>query len=749
MNKIFQIFVVAALVVIFAFLIIIYIFLFRDQSWPPRAEARFLAQAQLKQLKTLESFKDLRTGRSLNYFNLDGSESSIYEVELIDLHGEQSGYMVVSLDQDDFPIKEFAAEGPGLRSRLKAKIGHDRFRPVWLTPTFTIAIDKDGNTLAREGNYIRKKKPAASEPSKASTDQNKYQMIVEEEALFKQRNKPYIQKARSSGIFRKKKSTDLVTDYPEGNFFQYLAEGVYSAAELQQIDANTGANSKNYASGCGPTAWAMLIAWHDLVWNPELLRGSQDRNGLAWGPAGNPNTEAEWNTYIDRITMRLATHLGTFNDDGEGATYDDDMDRGFDFIRTRLNKQITGNTFDTDHGDAVQGVYDIMVFDSRPALVGTPGHYSVASGFLFNWDDPTSIDNQWLYLNTGWGYHKYIQSLYLDSYWYFRDVTTSQKTIYNEASSASPSMITTVDASGYYTKLWVFWRGTNGKIQYMTGDPQTFPSTTDKVVLDIEAKYSPVLTSRNGRIIMAYVDTADKIKLLLFDPGKGWSPLNFPDITTAVRPAICGWFGDWLTVAFSDREYGVQVIATNAIDIDAHDAWPRSVIVGSTEDGKYWNQFDFLGTNAPLSMVRSQSLQYVAWNSNRRNGDFYYIHVGGKHGSGNHAYMTKNFTPGGVDLAIVNDDLYLVYRGWDNRLIVDAGRYRLNDAGVWVLDTEQKAYLRETSNFLPAVAVMERENGAHPSLLVTWLGAADKINIRELSIDTEFNPMNYASHPNF
>jgi len=742
-NGILRFFLVIALIVIIVLSLLIYWAV--KEEMPANQQAQVNSTYHLKQLSSVRGFRDLQTGRSFPYYDLDGKKSGIYETELLDSAGKSSGYLLISVSEDDFPLKEFASQGPSPRARLAKKVGHDNFRQVWLTPTFSIAVNNEGETLAEEGSYIRFQK---GDESEKITRDELYQLIVKEQEAFRERNKALIKKVRSTQNNVKKSSSGLVTDYPSGNFFEYLAEGAERAPELRQIPANTGANTKNFASGCGATGWAMFIAWHDQLWNPELLRGSQDTNGNDWGPSGNPNTETAWISYTDRLSMLISEHLGTYNDEGDGAIDDDDIDRGFSFIKNRLGKTYTGKKVVTGHAEAVQGVYDIMVFDKRPVVITTPGHVSVASGFLFNWDDQSSMDNQWLYINTGWGHHKYIQSVYLEKFWYLKDITPTQKHTYSESVQNGPTTVTTRDDSGLRSRVWTFWRGVDEKIHYIVGSAGALPDVSTKVTMEIEAKYSPALTTDGNRIIMVYVRNDDTIRLMIWDPGKGWSPLNFPEIKTTVRPAISGWITDWLTVAFSDNEYGVQIISTNTLDIDASDAWPKSLLAPSYDQGKYWQQLDFFPTNSPISMVRDGLALYVAWSSMGREDEFYFIRGGHKSGVANH-FMTKELPPGGISMSLINDDIYLVYRGHEGRIVIDHALASRDASSVFEFVTDGKAYLREVSGYLPSLTVMERENGAHPMTVVAWSDDSNKLNMRELSIDTEYHPMNYTSHPDF
>jgi len=738
----------------------------REKASPPTL-ARAVAAYVVNGFRNLPEFSDLQISHSFPIYTLSSQEITAYDVKLVDGSGSDNGYILVNLDRDDSPVLEFATEGLSLREQLKEKVGHDDFRAVWLTPTYTVALDSEGKILASIGDYNVDKETYERIKDQEMSDMEYLSLIWAEMLKDRSNFKKTIREEWEDLPGGGKKTSDLVKeDHPLTNFTAYYAEGYERSPLLHQIDPNTGENNTDNYSGCGPTAWAIFIAWHDLLWTPELLRGSQNENETAWGPVGSPNREEANECYIDRITMELADDdyldvYGVFWND-TGYTSYGDMEKGFGFIKNELGHNYSSKKIWESHGTSVRMTLKYIRDHERPVVINTPGHYCVAEGFLRNWNSD-NIDKQWLYINTGWGSKKYLKSEHLNRVWYTRHVSPRTQHTYNINSNHGPTFCTTKSQLSptyqYLDKLWMFFLDADGTVKYMTGADGNIPDMANIKSLNRQAIFTPSVCTDGKYIYLVYVDENKAIHLMLLNLSKtqeGWQELDFPNTRTEVRPAITGGVGDWLTIAFFEPEHGVQKIATNK-DILRANAWPSHLNIHydpSSGLQNYWIPIYGLTyqTIDNLGIVRFRDRTIVCWEP-------YYHEVAfwiAEHDGAYLGYVDKRPSSNivsGTSLVVSNNTLFITYRDYNGRIAVDSlvvspGYTDIwgihHPANVWVT---QRAWLTETCVGDPNICFTEREQGDHPTLILGWLNADSKLVIRDLSIDTDFNPINYEGHP--
>lgn len=762
--------IILPLIEIFLLIILIlyhYYLQVREKN-PPSKIARALAVYHLNQFRGISKFENLIVSNSFPMSDMSGKEC-YYDVKLKSALGQDNGFMLINTDQSDFPVLFFCLEGPSLREQFKSKIGHEEFKITLLTPTYAFATDDNNNILTILGDY---------NPDISITDQldlddfnfHKFHQLIWEKVQIRRREFQASIKSAWRNLPSGGKTTSQLTrpDVPSGNWFEYYVEGHEWTAELSQIPANQGVNNNNFTSGCGPTAWGMFIAWHDLVWVPEFLHGSQDRNGQNYGSGFSPNQELAWNTYIDRKVMEFVNVLNTYNGNGVGWTYASDMENGFNHVRNTLGYNFTAQSHSSNHNSSVQKVHDCIIgaqnnnYKSRPLIVMTPSHFCVAAGFIFNWDDQTSFDSHWIYINTGWGYKAYISSAYIEEYWYFRDIIlpTGAKTIYQETSPHSPVLITTYDPTrmnqpneDLLDMLWIFWLGDDDKIYYVSSTQGQGPNMANKGNLNVESIYPPTITTDGYNIYLAYVDSSDFIHLMQYDyKQRTWGDLDFIDLKTTVKPAIM-WLNGWLSIAFNDVDNGdLQVLGT-AKDLNRPNAWPPSFPT-INESERYWTQSDALGTESGVDMIAldDRSIFYrerglLCWINRTTSGSSLSFRLAKADGSDYEYFRNDLRGFHGLNvpsLTIYNYTMYAAY------IATSGGRIRIDrirpfhlHAG---LDFEQVAYLNDEAAENPSISFVERNNRDDPRLAICWIDSANKINIRFLSVDDDYFPIDYSNY---
>jgi len=780
---------------IFSLIIIIvvaYYYMNREKKEQLPILARSIGTYQINQFKGLDSFRGVTVRSSHPLHDSQGRTSGYFDLKLVKEGGEDSGFMIVNADRTDDPVLFFTLEGPSLREHFQQVIGHSDFKVVWLTPTYSYAVNEEGEILAKLGDYNPDEEILAQLGDGEFNYGRFHDLIWERVQADKRAEADLVKAAWQELPAGGKKSSDLVrNDSPSGNWFEYRVEGHSWAAELRQIPPNRGENDNDFNAGCGPVAWATYLAWHDLVWTPELLRGSQDENGTSYGSILSPNHEEQWECYLDRVIMDFVDLLETYAKNEGGWTKDNKMDNGFNYIST-LGYQISGRDEDSGKTETVQKVKDCSVgfytlargYETRPVLVKTPSHFCVSAGFVENLDKRRAVNAHFVYLKTGWSNPKtgYIKSKYLEKYWYFKDILLSsgQRIKYNETSPHSPVLISTRDPrrdgqpdEALQDMLWIFWledlppySGQNGIIYHTIGRDGHIPDMGNKQSLNRAAKYQPAVTSSGYDILLAYVDLADKIKILRWESkSDSWSEIQFPDIVTTVKPTIV-MQGEWLCVAYNDPEDdSVKIIATRK-DLKRPNAWPSQYPINEAD--WYWTLLDFAGTESGLESTKlsDRGSSYInekvliVWKHTRPIELSYdrahlpRYHFGVLKNDGTQSnfllydvtdryYETPTFTN-------YNHTVYAAYRSIARAIHIDHIRGRhINAYDYEVASTplESSAHILEECKGRPSMAFVETNNGDEPRMAICWLDKTNHIRLRYLSIDDDYFPISYENHP--
>lgn len=725
--------------------------------------ARSIAVYNLRDFQSMPDLSEVIIGPSYQMYNIKGEPVDRYDVKLISIEGADRGYMIVNLQRNDFPVPEFSFEGQSLTEQLRAQLGQRSFRVVWLSPNYAVAIDSSNQIIGKLGsdpNLGVSHEERAEEISEAEF----IQQILDNYRIWRLKNVKAIAEAWHRLPGGGKKSSELVREtQPSGNYSITYAEGYDRSVKMRQIQPNTGANNKDYLSGCGPAAWISVLAWHNMVWTPEVFRGSQPGNNRSWGEP----TEPTWDTYLDRMTMEIGKKAYLDNHDcawvsgNGGITHDNRMKYGYNFIIDQLDCMPMGKSSDEPK---LQKVYDCITLDQRPVVIKTPNHFCVAAGFWFH----NSGDNHYILLKTGWsGADKWIKSEYLEKYWYFKYLVPSSKITTPVISSYSPVICTTPWGSDQYDNVWFFWLDDETKkIHYTYSADGGVPNLSSSEILsNTRAKYPPAVFSearisndQSGGVFALFVDEQDHMHLLRWEgPEKKWLTLDFPEnLITTERPSICGVQDSWFTVAFHDNEYHTQTIAT-CRDLQRPNAWPDEILEHNYE--WYWTFYNFSRTNDGLNIFPDGDKYILVYHYNGQpvmcimdpdcdHADFFEFEY-------SHPIM------GTPSFVYSNNTFYVAYKTFSDRIVVDKLRiihsssgttsymgfeyeYRVNASAT----TEEVAFLTEKCFDDPALGMVVQEEGDHPVLLVSWNDLdTRRIYTRLLSIDDSDNPFDYTGQP--
>jgi hypothetical protein len=640
------VFIIAIPIALILLVLILYFFGKWRARPTPFMLGRIIANHHLNQVKSIPEFEDARLSKSNPLYSLSNDKIVAYDVKLVDELGEDKGYILVNLDRNESPVVFFTSEGPSISEYLHRQVPDEEdIRIIYLTPMYQVALDADNNIVASHGDFFFENDVGDEFRSKQYTKLDLLRWISKKTQdnlkSFKTsvREEWDVVDRRVGEVYYGGDSFfSLVKDDPpyKQEFEIHYAEGYRRSPRLVQIDPNTGLNDTDHHSGCAATAWACFIRYHDLLWTPELLKGSQDTNTRDWGNPSHPNFDEADTCYNNRVIMALREKLQTFGTPINGGTFPWDVDQGFDFIADELFHYTSSRTHWKSHSTSVQKTYKYITKKERPVIAGIASHLCVIEGFCQNVNS-LKLDRQWLYVNSGDGGKGFVKAKHLDQVWYTTHVYPRRQETYTQFSGQSgvDSVTTRLDIPDRpRANLWAFWLSNARKINYartVSRENQMmanqYLNVNSKVDLDMQALYTPSVCSDGNAIYMVYADTNKKIHLMRYSvikedlrvPEKDcWVELPFPDVETEVRPAIAGAPGDWMTIAFCNQENGVQKMATN-LDIEKPGAWPERPYISGTLDLTAQSTWFLLGgigsqqTNQGLGLVRYQNETLVCW----------------------------------------------------------------------------------------------------------------------------------------
>ncbi len=215
-------------------------------------------------------------------------------------------------------------------------------------------------------------------------------------------------------------SSPTLTANPTQSWDWYWAwAGTDDQRMYYQIPANTYPNTTNCPSGCGATAWAMLLGWADYEaenpsWNYWQKHWGIYRQDGGYG--NNVRAPTSMDPGVAYMTWELRNHLGTWCIWGSAPTHPWEMDEVVEYLKGR-----SGASMDTDYnsfgiasGSIREYARDTILYHKTPAIIGTGWleHYPLAYGyqwwsqrvkkcFIFCWE--TTEYNRMFWVNQGWG----------------------------------------------------------------------------------------------------------------------------------------------------------------------------------------------------------------------------------------------------------------------------------------------------------------------------------------------------------
>jgi len=211
-------------------------------------------------------------------------------------------------------------------------------------------------------------------------------------------------------------------DDPSGNSKLKIART--EQAWYNQLDKGAKYNSYDCLSGCGGTAWAMLLAWADNRAeddnSPWASRWGIYRRGGAIAPGGaNAKLSLSWKAddahwFVGALSYELDGTLAGCTSDGERYVAPNLMDEISDFVHARsaVGIHTTYNLLGKTSAGREDLVKDEIMKNDRPAIAGVGAdfaHYTLVYGIEIVdqiWVGPTDSGQteavRWR-INNGWG----------------------------------------------------------------------------------------------------------------------------------------------------------------------------------------------------------------------------------------------------------------------------------------------------------------------------------------------------------
>lgn len=332
------------------------------------------------------------------YSTKNKSEIAYYELKVSHPKKKDAGYIIVSVNGEDVPIPCFATVGKTFTERLKAKVGTRLLKVIMHSPSYMTAEDQKGRVIASIGAF-----PLFKIESEEGDIESSVKLYQQESAKKKKVNRKDFELDRSNKIDelwdhylnglslqRDNTGTVLKSKGTEGEkiaddwFTIRYADGSWQQPTFGQVSPDDPINPHNHMSGCGPTAWAALFAYHDLHWDPCFLYG----------------THTYKTSYIKRLMILLHDVLKTEkgnhkNDSGYwiGSTEKKNMEDGYliidDYFKHEYDGSLIWWAYDCDYQDLFRTSYEVIYTHRHPLIVnykkGDSRHYALGYGIAFTY----------------------------------------------------------------------------------------------------------------------------------------------------------------------------------------------------------------------------------------------------------------------------------------------------------------------------------------------------------------------------
>lgn len=381
-----------------------------------------VAKLYLKRFQLTKAWKDaVVSNRFPLYTPSEKVEVAYYEIKISRPKINDVGYIVVNANGKDIPIPCFATTGKTYTERLEAKCMGQLVKVIWHTPSYVTAEDLKGQTIASIGVP-----PIFEEPSKDDEIVGSIKPLHQEKKIIK-RKKKTLERDQATFIDHQwqkikihlgiassqlyKSSSESHNDENNGGaggtggvdiedslYTIRYANGSWNQPTFSQISPSDDINDTNHWSGCGPTAWAALVAYHDLHWDPCLLYG----------------THTSLSSYIKRLLMIfhdvLGTHQMSRKDDNGiwlGDTHREDMEKGYEVLEQYLlhgqGSDLGWWAYNGSYQQEFYYAYDMIYEKRHPLIVNyrteKGGHYALGYGIAIGETIMGSITDAYILAN--------------------------------------------------------------------------------------------------------------------------------------------------------------------------------------------------------------------------------------------------------------------------------------------------------------------------------------------------------------
>jgi hypothetical protein len=365
---------------------------------------------------------------------LDGVQDVSYFECKIQNNGSDAGYILVNINQTDIPVSQYSTDGMAPSEKLAADAGYSvSDLQVYRQNCYTMFAEKKSSSALGKRTVLIQQGPDCGglAKKKATNDEafNAKRLAFIERVQKAGGVNPHYSKDQLMRIYnRENLVADSMKNHP-GELAKTTYSDRWTSDELNNTFLtgwhlphwNQPRNASNQLSGCGPTALAMLYAYHRQFNGKTSLFGGLDLNSYVLLP-GSTTTYVSANSSsgtgywaIANVMFQIGADCGVdYGSDetsadwnqleNEGERYGDnlgynvvlDMDFGGDFTKgktalghiraerpcmVRFADDVNG---DDDHAGAIEGVK----YQERK--------------YIWNWYDR----EMWYLVNYGWGYKR-------------------------------------------------------------------------------------------------------------------------------------------------------------------------------------------------------------------------------------------------------------------------------------------------------------------------------------------------------
>ena len=335
----------------------------------------------------------LGEARALYRKDVDGV--AYWEVAVLDAQGAPAGYVTLATAAHDAPIVEWRSEGAPASVQLAARLD---------AGTRVLRVE-DALALEDAHGAIVATTLTGSDPAQAWS-------ALEARALDPSSDVAIALADAAAAAWQRSERAESDPRPAGARSTSERSCGVAEAPDYNQLAPGEVGNTWSYFSGCGGTAWALLIGWidqrageNDPKWAP--YRGIYRLGGAASTGAADTIAPKDFDWGVRLMVNQLRQDLGSIgwphNDNASTDIYQ--MGR----VDNYLNRVGLGTSYldvPTHHigGAPWPGLRDdaigYLCDRQQPAILGINNseHYGLATHYYRD-----TSGNEWFYVNMGWG----------------------------------------------------------------------------------------------------------------------------------------------------------------------------------------------------------------------------------------------------------------------------------------------------------------------------------------------------------